>query len=85
MPGSYVGKPAKVISKLDDVADGYKALKRTADVVDTVADTSRTLKKGASIADKAKDIVTTTFKYVDDTLELASKKIKESMEKLIRS
>lgn len=81
LPGSYVGKPAKVISKLDDVADGYKALKRTADVVDTVVDTSRTLKKGASIADKAKDIVTTTFKSVDETLELASKKIKESMEK----
>lgn len=85
LPGSYVGRAAKAASKLDDVDDTYKAIKRTKnaiDAVDTAIDTAKTLKKTASTIDKLSDIGKTATKYVDDLLEVGAKKTaKESAEK----
>lgn len=82
MPGSYVGRAAKAVSKLDDVADTYKAAKRTVDAVDTVVDTTKAIKKTVSTIDKVKDLGKTAIKYADDVLEASVKKAaKESAEK----
>lgn len=85
LPGSYVGRAAKAASKLDDVADTYKAVKRTKnaiDTVDTAIDTVKTIKKTVSTVDKLSDIGKTATKYVDDLLEVGTKKTaKESAEK----
>ena len=82
LPGSYVGRATKAISKLDDVADTYRAVKRTVNAVDRGADVAKTIKKTVSVADKAKDLGKATVKYIDDALEIASKKAaKESAEK----
>lgn len=82
IPGSYVGRAAKVAGKADDVADMYKTIKRTGDAIDAVADTAKAIKKTSSAVDKVKDLGTVAIKYVDDILEAGTKKtFKETAEK----
>lgn len=80
LPGSYVGRAAKAASKLDDVADAYKAVKRTVDAVDAVVDTTKAIKKTVSTIDKVKDLTKTVVKTVSDVAKAGSKVIKETAE-----
>ena len=76
VPGSYAGKAAKAVGKLDDVADICKTAKRVGNVVDTVddvVDTAKAIKKTASTANKISDLSKAAKKTVDATLSTAKK------------
>ena len=75
VPGSYAGKAVKAISKIDDVTDTLKIVKRTVDAVDTVMDTGKAIKKSVSTADKISDVAKTAKKSIKAALSTSSKDI----------
>lgn len=74
VPGSYVGKVAKVVGKSDIVADLCKYSKRAISALDDIVDNSKLLENGKSLVKKAINYITNHKKCIDDVIELGFKK-----------